>query len=107
MTTRLQTIAEGEGLSLSPGVVAEIVRVSGGDMRKAITYLQSVARLRGEETVTEDDIREIAGVSEWGGAVVYNGSQSFVPYIIIYREVVFVEGLFCTHTVHWYLACIL
>ncbi len=39
------------------------MRVSGGDMRKAITYLQSAARLRGEDTVTEEDIREISGVS--------------------------------------------
>ena len=42
----------------------EIVRASGGDMRKSITYLQSAARLRGDEMVTENDIKEIAGVSQ-------------------------------------------
>lgn len=63
LSSRLQTIAEGEGLELSPGVVAEIVRASGGDMRKGITFLQSAARLRGTEPLTESDIKEIAGVS--------------------------------------------
>ena len=34
-----------------------------GDLRKAITYLQSVARLRGSETVTRADVFDVAGVS--------------------------------------------
>lgn len=36
---------------------------SEGDLRKAITYLQSAARLKGEEEITKKDIYEIAGVS--------------------------------------------
>jgi replication factor C subunit 2/4 len=36
---------------------------SEGDMRKAITFLQSAGRLKGEEGVTKADIYEIAGVS--------------------------------------------
>ncbi len=39
-----------------------LLYVSEGDMRKAITYLQSVARLKGEETLTKADVYEIAGV---------------------------------------------
>ena len=65
LSSRLQTIAEGEGLKLSAGVVKEIVRASGGDMRKGITFLQSAARLRGTESITECDIKEIAGVSQY------------------------------------------
>ncbi|XP_033759930.1 replication factor C subunit 4-like isoform X2 [Pecten maximus] len=37
-------------------------RTSEGDLRKAITYLQSASRLKTEETITEADINEIAGV---------------------------------------------
>lgn len=33
-------------------------------MRKAITYLQSVARLKGDEEVTKADVFEIAGASK-------------------------------------------
>lgn len=61
LTSRLQLIADKEAVKCSPGVVEEIVRASGGDMRKSITYLQSAARLRGDEVVTENDIKEIAG----------------------------------------------
>ena len=32
-------------------------------MRKAITYLQSASRLKGDQTITKSDIYEIAGVS--------------------------------------------
>ncbi len=39
-----------------------LMYVSEGDMRKAITYLQSVARLKGEETLTKADVYDIAGV---------------------------------------------
>jgi len=35
---------------------------SEGDMRKAITTLQSAARLRGAEAITKADIVEISGV---------------------------------------------
>ncbi len=65
LSSRLQIIAEGEGLKLSPGAMDEIVRASGGDMRKGITFLQSAARLRGTDPVTDHDIKEIAGVSQY------------------------------------------
>ena len=39
---------------------------------QAITYLQSATRLKGSEEITEDDISEIAGVSElqWNPSIV-------------------------------------
>ncbi len=43
--------------------IAALFYTSEGDMRKAITYLQSSARLKGEEPLTKEDIYEIAGVS--------------------------------------------
>ena len=59
---RLQHIAKEEGVSCQPAVISKIVEVSEGDLRKAITFLQSVSRLKGSEDVTEGDILEIAGV---------------------------------------------
>ena len=86
-TSRLQYIAEQEGVHCEPGVIDALVTTSGGDMRRAITYLQSAARLVGHSTlkskegggikskegdgddevsmqtgVTVEDVQEIAGV---------------------------------------------
>lgn len=42
---RVDDIARLEGVLLDPGVSEELVRVADGDLRKAITFLQSAARL--------------------------------------------------------------
>ena len=39
-----------------------LVETSEGDLRKAITTLQSSARLKGGEAVTKTDVYEISGV---------------------------------------------
>lgn len=44
---RLEWIAEMEGVALGEGSVDALVRCSEGDLRKAITFLQSAARLIG------------------------------------------------------------
>ncbi|EOD53192.1 putative activator 1 41 kda subunit protein [Neofusicoccum parvum UCRNP2] len=44
---RLEGIAANEGVALGEGAVDALVRVSEGDLRKAITFLQSAARLVG------------------------------------------------------------
>jgi replication factor C subunit 2/4 len=44
---RIAGIAEAEGLSLEDGVVDTLIRCGEGDLRRAITYLQSAARLVG------------------------------------------------------------
>jgi len=41
-----------------------LMYTSEGDLRKAITFLQSAARLKGDNEITKQDIYEIAGVSE-------------------------------------------
>lgn len=43
--------------------VSYLVKVSEGDLRKAITFLQSATRLMGGKEITEKIITEIAGVS--------------------------------------------
>ncbi|KAL5337275.1 P-loop containing nucleoside triphosphate hydrolase protein [Aspergillus crustosus] len=78
---RLARIAQTEGLSLEDGVVDKLIACSDGDLRRAITYMQSAARLvgaaqserkgededeemkdQGSETITVRTIEEIAGV---------------------------------------------
>ncbi|KAF2869528.1 replication factor C subunit 2 [Massariosphaeria phaeospora] len=61
---RVQDIARLEGVKMGRGVSEELVRVAEGDLRKAITFLQSAARLvnstqkdstRKKSRVIEDD----------------------------------------------------
>ncbi|KAF5675030.1 replication factor C subunit 2 [Fusarium heterosporum] len=44
---RLEEIAEKEGVPLEDGAIDALIKCSEGDLRKAITYLQSAARLVG------------------------------------------------------------
>ncbi|KAF3762395.1 activator 1 41 kDa subunit [Cryphonectria parasitica EP155] len=44
---RLEQIAENEGVTLEEGAVDALIQCSEGDLRKAITFLQSAARLVG------------------------------------------------------------
>lgn len=65
--TRLAHIAEAEGLQLRPEIIPALIRASDGDMRRSITYLQSVARLataRGGDvrSMSADTVSELAGV---------------------------------------------
>ncbi|KAL6230050.1 hypothetical protein BDW75DRAFT_234700 [Aspergillus navahoensis] len=77
---RLAYIAQIENLSLEDGVVDKLISCSDGDLRRAITYLQSAARLvgaakaakdgeydeemkdQGSDMITVRTIEEIAGV---------------------------------------------
>ncbi|GAM20634.1 hypothetical protein SAMD00019534_038090 [Acytostelium subglobosum LB1] len=63
MTERLTMIADKEGMRpLSDPVLKAIQQVSDGDLRKAITYLQSVYRFYGKDKVlTPDTIFNISG----------------------------------------------
>ena len=45
--SRVSDIARLEGVRMAPGVSEELVRIAEGDLRKAITFLQSAARLVG------------------------------------------------------------
>ncbi|KAI4863739.1 putative replication factor protein [Hypoxylon rubiginosum] len=53
---RLEEIADKEGVTLESGAVDALIKCSEGDLRKAITFLQSAARLVGAiEKDTDDD----------------------------------------------------
>ena len=61
MLGRLQHISAAEGVQCQGGALPAVLRISGGDMRKAITFLQSAAQLYGG-AVTAEAIVEISGV---------------------------------------------
>jgi len=44
---RLEEIADNEGVKLDDGAIGALIKCSDGDLRKAITFLQSAARLVG------------------------------------------------------------
>ncbi|ODQ62909.1 hypothetical protein WICANDRAFT_26492 [Wickerhamomyces anomalus NRRL Y-366-8] len=66
--SRLQYIQKEENIRLEEGVLEEVLKIASGDLRKAITFLQSAARLHSSLMTTDKDdlitvksIREIAG----------------------------------------------
>jgi len=61
MLARLEHICKEENVKCAPRVLARLVDASGGDMRRAITSLQSTARLKGEDGIEEIDVLEVVG----------------------------------------------
>ena len=59
MRERLVYIAEQENLDVSDEVYTQLLNVSGGDMRKAVTTMQSVFTLCGNTGVTTDAVTEV------------------------------------------------
>ncbi|XP_034036248.1 replication factor C subunit 4 [Thalassophryne amazonica] len=59
---RLLEICEKENLKHTKKSIAALVKVSEGDLRKAITFLQSAARLSVDKEITEQGVIELAGV---------------------------------------------
>lgn len=61
MKERLLTIASHEGLDVEDDIIDQVLALSGGDMRKAVTTLQCVHSLGGRG-VTKETIYEMAGL---------------------------------------------
>uniref|UniRef100_A0AAQ6IKS6 AAA+ ATPase domain-containing protein n=1 Tax=Anabas testudineus TaxID=64144 RepID=A0AAQ6IKS6_ANATE len=59
---RLLDICDKENLKYTKESIAALVRVSEGDLRKAITFLQSATRLHVNKEITERAVVEIAGI---------------------------------------------
>lgn len=71
---RLKHVSDSEGLTVEEGVLDKILEVANGDLRRAITILQSCSRLTGEsrdedgdasmdtKAITIADVNETAGV---------------------------------------------
>ena len=64
MHERLSYIASKEGITLAPGAAEACSSNSGGDLRKAITLLQSATRLFGRTEISGADITAVAGAVE-------------------------------------------
>ncbi|XP_050363501.1 replication factor C subunit 4 isoform X2 [Argentina anserina] len=60
MITRVQHICQEEGLALEPEALSTLSSISQGDLRRAITYLQSAARLFGS-SITSKDLISVSG----------------------------------------------
>lgn len=78
---RLQYICEKEAIGFSENVIDTIIKLSEGDLRKAITLLQSTARMHGSSgtTTSSSNVIETAGAlpdSQIEG--LYQASQSNV-----------------------------
>uniref|UniRef100_A0A8D0FTJ3 AAA+ ATPase domain-containing protein n=1 Tax=Strix occidentalis caurina TaxID=311401 RepID=A0A8D0FTJ3_STROC len=58
---RLLDVSEKEHVKISSEAVLYFDKVSEGDLRKAITFLQSATRLMGGKEITEKIVTEIAG----------------------------------------------
>jgi replication factor C subunit 2/4 len=65
-TSRLRYIADAEHINVDAAVIGALISTSTGDLRRAITYLQSASRLSSSTNpptlITPMDIQEIAGV---------------------------------------------
>ena len=61
MVARLEYIAATESVLLDDGALNAIMSASGGDMRKAVTFLQSAHQLSGGTQVTGNMVSDISG----------------------------------------------
>ena len=67
---RLKFICEEEKLKIDDDALKSIVDISGGDMRKAITTLQSCYRLKcGTDSLLDDGLITLNDISEMSGIV--------------------------------------
>ena len=78
MKTRLLFIIQEEGVACEEGVTVQVIEASGGDLRKAITLVQSASHIKGKESITSQDIVEIAGVRGESGSRLGYGERGGV-----------------------------
>ena len=57
---RISSVCSSEGVTLQPGAKEALERVARGDLRRAITVLQSAVRLRGSE-VSAETLEDVSG----------------------------------------------
>lgn len=62
MLKRLKLICDEEKVVCDERTLQTLVDTSGGDLRRAITCLQSCARLKGGEKILYEDVLEVTGV---------------------------------------------
>jgi replication factor C subunit 2/4 len=57
----VQRVADKEGITISAATVAALDRAAGGDLRRAITCLQSAVKARGKD-LSQEDFTAVAGL---------------------------------------------
>ncbi|KAI9492353.1 hypothetical protein BDB00DRAFT_828663 [Zychaea mexicana] len=62
LTNRLEYICAEENVELGRGTMDALIKTSNGDLRKAITFLQSASSLHKGAPIKESTINELAGV---------------------------------------------
>lgn len=71
--SKLSEICKSENIKVTEPVLASLIKVSDGDLRRSITFLQSASKLRGvgskddptlaeQEEISLEDVEEIGGV---------------------------------------------
>ncbi|CAJ0908276.1 1979_t:CDS:2 [Entrophospora sp. SA101] len=60
---RIEHICENENINYDPKAIDEILKISNGDLRKSIMFLQSTARLHQNGRITANSILEIGGTA--------------------------------------------
>lgn len=101
---RLVGIAEREEVKYEEGVVEALIRVSDGDLRKAITYLQSAAKLHNPITPStkKDDEDDIMSGNEHAPPQSSTSSPKLdlaVPTTITVRSIEEIAGVIPTDTI--------
>lgn len=59
---RLRLIAKEENVIIGDEALKVMIDISGGDLRRAITTLQSCYRLKNQEEITSNDLLEMSGI---------------------------------------------
>ncbi|XP_059488066.1 replication factor C subunit 4 [Neocloeon triangulifer] len=93
LTGRLEMIAKEEGVAVGPEAIEAVISTSGGDLRRAITCLQSCARLKSKGVpVEKEEVVELMGVvpgnwihgfMEVAGSKNYDKVETFVNNILL------------------------
>lgn len=87
---RLKYIAKTEAVSYEDGVLENILEISSGDMRRAITLLQSAHKrkgLEGSKTITIREVEEISGlvptstINELAAKIAESNLDDIVAYV--------------------------
>lgn len=87
LVERLNNICLKENVLCEGDVLETLIEASDGDLRRAITFLQSTAKLRSESSVTVNDINEVTGrvPNQWIESLiikcqsgVYDNIQSYI-----------------------------
>lgn len=86
--TRLEQIAELEGVKYGPGVIDALIQVSDGDLRRAITYLQSAAKLHNPMKFSAVDPEGDVDMDSGGGG----GSEAITEMVTV-RSVEEIAGV--------------